>query len=109
MIARGSHRLLLPFVERFSERDFKQKDFFQSHTWLAELAGYGADKNNRTQQFMHQSRQVDGVPLQVIELTGEPGDAVLCHPSIIHAKSPNYSDRPRFMRVKAVVAKRPLD
>ncbi len=41
-------------------------------------------------------------PLRVVELVGAPGDVVVCHPWMLHAASPNRSDRPRFMRVQRI-------
>jgi len=46
---------------------------------------------------------VEGVPLRVVELTGEPGDMVFCHPLIVHCVAPNRGQRPRFMRIKTQV------
>jgi ectoine hydroxylase-related dioxygenase (phytanoyl-CoA dioxygenase family) len=40
---------------------------------------------------------VDGVPLQVIELTGVPGDVWLMDLRVLHAASPNASVHPRIM------------
>jgi hypothetical protein len=41
-----------------------------------------------------------GVPLRVVELTGEPGDMVFCHPLMVHCRTQNRGTRPRFMRIK---------
>ena len=41
--------------------------------------------------------RVDGVPLNVMELTGQPGDAWLMDLRVLHAAAPNASDRPRLM------------
>lgn len=41
--------------------------------------------------------RVDGVPLQVMELTGHPGDAWLMDLRVLHAAAPNASNRPRLM------------
>jgi hypothetical protein len=43
---------------------------------------------------------VGGVPLRVVELTGEPGDMVFCHPLMVHCSTQNLGTRPRFMRIK---------
>ena len=43
---------------------------------------------------------VEGVPLRVVELTGEPGDMVFCHPLLVHCGAPNRGAWPRFMRIK---------
>jgi hypothetical protein len=42
----------------------------------------------------------------VVELTGEPGDMVFCHPVIVHCVNPNRGTRPRFMRIKTQVLTR---
>jgi ectoine hydroxylase-related dioxygenase (phytanoyl-CoA dioxygenase family) len=55
---------------------------------------------------MEESVEVHGVPLQIAELTGEPGDAVLCHPALLHAQSMNCSTVPRIMRRTNVRRKR---
>lgn len=43
---------------------------------------------------------VEGVPLRVVELTGEPGDMAFCPPLIVHCRAQNRGARPRFMRIK---------
>ena len=45
---------------------------------------------------------IDGIPARVVELVGEPGDAVICHPSLLHAASMNCTDAPRFMHVATI-------
>ena len=47
---------------------------------------------------------VGGVAVRVVELCGGPGDVILMHPWLLHAASPNASDRPRFMLAKDIVA-----
>jgi ectoine hydroxylase-related dioxygenase (phytanoyl-CoA dioxygenase family) len=112
LLVSGSHRLIEQFYHRLSPADqhLKQKSlksrFAQSQSWLAELTGLTYESNNRTQRFMKETTEVDGVPVNVIEVTGKPGDAYLCHPAIFHAASPNHADVPRFMRVKGL-AKQP--
>jgi ectoine hydroxylase-related dioxygenase (phytanoyl-CoA dioxygenase family) len=49
---------------------------------------------------------VEGVPLRVVELTGEPGDMVVCHPAMVHCAAPNRGTWPRFMRIKQQVLTR---
>lgn len=43
---------------------------------------------------------VDGVPLRVVESTGEPGNMVFCHPVMVRCAGPNQGTRPCFMRIK---------
>ena len=49
---------------------------------------------------MESGAVIEGVPLRVVELTGEPGDMVFCHPLIVHCGSLNRGPEPRFMRIK---------
>ena len=67
-------------------------------TWLAELAGKTPDRGDRIRRFMEEGAVIDGVPVRVVEMTGEPGDAVLWHPALYHGRSHNCSSVPRFMR-----------
>lgn len=39
---------------------------------------------------------IDGVPLRVVELTGEPGDVILMHSDCFHAVAPNRLTQPRM-------------
>jgi ectoine hydroxylase-related dioxygenase (phytanoyl-CoA dioxygenase family) len=67
------------------------------------LTGLAPSPANRVAAFMDRETVVDGVPLRVVELTGEPGDMVFCHPVIVHCAAPNRGARPRFMRIKQQV------
>ena len=40
---------------------------------------------------------MNGEPLQVMEVTGAPGDAWLMDLRVLHASAPNAGDRPRVM------------
>ena len=108
LLLEGSHRLILPFFRPLGpdrggakQKSLKRR-FLQSHPWLAELSGYAPDRGDRVRRFMEEGATVDGVPLRVVEATGEPGDAILAHPSILHAASYNRAELPRFMRVGGI-------
>jgi hypothetical protein len=77
--------------------------FHRSHPWLMALAGLAPSPPDRVAAFMDREAVVDGVPLRVVELTGEPGDMVFCHPAVVHCAAPNRGARPRFMRIKTQV------
>jgi ectoine hydroxylase-related dioxygenase (phytanoyl-CoA dioxygenase family) len=49
---------------------------------------------------MEVETEVHGIPVRVVELTGEPGDMVFCHPTIVHCVSPNRGAQPRLMRIR---------
>ena len=72
--------------------------FHARSAWLSDLVRRVEDGVDRVEQFMSRDTEVDGVPARVVELTGKAGDAVLCHPWLIHCGAPNALDRPRLMR-----------
>jgi hypothetical protein len=47
---------------------------------------------------------VDGIEVDVVELTGAPGDVVITHLHVFHAMAPNVSQRPRQMLGRAIRA-----
>lgn len=52
----------------------------------------------RIEKFMKQTYiDENGFRLRVLETTGDPGDAILCHPFLYHASSQNLNRVPRFM------------
>ena len=67
------------------------------------LTGQAPSPADRIAAFMDRETAVEGVPLRVVELTGEPGDMVFCHPVMVHCVAPNRGTRPRFMRIKTQV------
>ncbi|MBV8085398.1 MAG: phytanoyl-CoA dioxygenase family protein [Chloroflexi bacterium] len=76
---------------------------FMAHApWLKALASASDTSPDRAARFMAQDGDVEGLPARVVELTGEPGDVVLCHPMLFHCVAPNTADRPRFMRTTMI-------
>jgi hypothetical protein len=112
LILSGSPRLLLRHdaaLQRSGEphnpygvRDLNDR-FHRSHPWLAALAGAAVSPVDRIAFFMEAGTEIDGVPVRVVELTGEPGDMVFCHPVMLHSASPNHGTQPRFMRIAGVL------
>lgn len=109
LLVSGSHRLIEQFFHRLSPEDQRLKQkllksrFALSHPWLVELTSNTDQSPNRIQRFMQETTEVDKVPVKVVQVTGEAGDAYLCHPAIFHTASPNHADVPRFMRVKGLL------
>lgn len=68
------------------------------HPWLAEMMRHGGVDSRPTTTLMESEADVHGVPVRIVELTGEPSDAVLCHPAMLHAVSANCAPLPRIMR-----------
>lgn len=90
----GSHGLVAPYLslgEAF--RLERVRTSLAGHPWLRGLwrpgEGDGGDGCDRTQRYMNDGTTVDGVPLRVVELTGEPGDVILMHSDTFHAVASN--------------------
>jgi hypothetical protein len=109
LILSGSPRLLIQqerLIPAGQPRAFGARlweRFHRSHPWLMALTGQAPSPADRTAAFMDQETIVDGVPLRVVELTGEPGDMVFCNPVMVHCMAPNRGTRPRFMRIKTEI------
>jgi Phytanoyl-CoA dioxygenase (PhyH) len=109
LILSGSPRLLiaqerrLPADQRTGLGALPWARFHRSHPWLMALTGLAPSPADRTAAFMDAETAVDGVHLRVVELTGEPGDMVFCHPLMVHCVAANRGPRPRFMRIKTQV------
>jgi len=106
LILSGSPRLLIqqerriPASQRGGSGAGIWERFHRSHPWLMALTGQAPSPADRTAAFMDGETRVEGVPLRVVELTGEPGDMVVCHPVMVHCRAPNHGVRPRFVRIK---------
>lgn len=104
----GSHRLLRAFYGSLTpeQRRLPHKEhrrmFSTWDPWLAELTGHTPATGSRSATFMERETEVRGIPCRVVELTGKPGDAVLCSPGILHAIAENHGRVPRMMRSKMV-------
>jgi len=107
LLVSGSHRLIRHFFEsgRRHQTPVSLNEFRLSYPWIAELSGITSkikDHQERIQYFMQEETEVEHIALKVVEVSGAPGDAYLCHPAIFHAASPNHADVPRFMRAKRI-------
>jgi hypothetical protein len=66
------------------------------HPWLRDLWNGDGD-TDRIHRYLTAGAVIDGVPVRVEELTGEPGDAVIMHPRLLHVVAPNSLPAPRMM------------
>jgi hypothetical protein len=91
----GSPRLLIqeepriPASQRRGSIAVLRERFGRSHPWLMALTGQAPSPADRIAAFMDAETIVEGLPLRVVELTGEPGDMVFCHPVMVHCVAPN--------------------
>jgi len=99
VVLRGSHQLVARHAARSPEtvhaRELRSA-LRAEHPWLAELFGT-ADQPDRIHRFMDADVRIDDVDLRVVELTGEPGDAILMDARTLHTIAPNCLDTPRMM------------
>jgi hypothetical protein len=110
---RGGGTLLLPGTHRLVDRYREglpapagagRKNwlpFMRHHPWLARLLD-GADLPDRGRPLVGAAGEIDGVPVQVVELTGSPGDVVVTHQHVFHTRSPNTATVPRLMLGKEI-------
>jgi hypothetical protein len=94
------HYETLPAEKRALGHIYEIGRFRRSDPWLATLSGHAPSPPDRIAAFMQAGGEVGGVRVRVVELTGEPGDVVFCHPLIVHGTAPNCGTAPRMMRIK---------
>jgi hypothetical protein len=75
--------------------------FLRHHPWLARLLD-GADLPGYGRPLVGAVEEVDGVPVQIMELTGSPGDVVIAHQHVFHARTPDTGALPRLMVAKEI-------
>jgi hypothetical protein len=99
LVVQGSHELVRRIVSRSHDHDGGQSadlrhQLVAMHPWFAALSRPGGE---RVQQFMLDGDEVDGVRVQVAELTGRPGDVIAMMPWTLHNFSMNCATTPRLM------------
>jgi hypothetical protein len=101
-IVSGSHRLVGAWAATRPEVATRpsaasRKALLHDHRYLRELCAQDGDPAGRIERFVDGEEVVDGVPLQVVELTGTAGDVILMHPLLLHARPTNAGTEPRFL------------
>jgi hypothetical protein len=71
--------------------------------WFRELCSPGG-REERIARFLARATPFGGSSLQVVELTGEPGDVYLMHPWTPHTLAPNCGVRPRIAMTERIHA-----
>ncbi len=106
MLLPGTHRL----VDRYRGEDLPApvgagaenwRPFMRHHPWLARLLD-GAGRPDHGRPLVGAAGEIHGVPVQVLELTGSPGDVVVTHLHVFHTRSPNTGTLPRLMLGKEI-------
>jgi hypothetical protein len=96
----GSHQLTTPAAPQAGNAPVRSHDMkvhlSPLHPWLRDL--WKADNDtDRTHRYLTAGADIGGVPVRVEELAGEPGDAVIMHPRLLHVVAPNTLHTPRMM------------
>jgi hypothetical protein len=105
-VVAGSHRVIRRFVGARPKRKLEKMKqvrlaLLRSDPWLECLASPEEDLERHT-RLTTPGCEVDGVPVQVEELSGEAGDVIVGHPWLLHAGAPNCGERPRLMCVQRI-------
>ena len=109
LFVQGLHRITLAYYaeldpeERRSKHAVHRRRVMARSAWLRQLMGTEPGPEDRVACFMDRATEIDGVPLRVHEMTGEPGDVYLCHPLLAHSAAPNALDTPRVMRGRTLM------
>lgn len=100
LVVTGSHRLTTPKgpqADNAPVRSHEVKAHLSTlHPWLSDLWNPGGDAD-RIHRYLTAVADIDGVHVRVEELTGEPGDAVIMHPRLLHVVASNSLPTPRMM------------
>jgi Phytanoyl-CoA dioxygenase (PhyH) len=100
LMVSGSHRLAYKWFQENppsrGARSAQMRRLLQKQPYVRDLHSPGDDEE-RIQRFMRYAQDVDGIPLQVVEATGDAGDVILVHPLVMHVAAPNNAPEPRLM------------
>jgi ectoine hydroxylase-related dioxygenase (phytanoyl-CoA dioxygenase family) len=100
LVMTGSHRLTMPTgpqADNVPARSADVKAHLRTvHPWLRDLWKARGDVD-RVHRYLAEGAVINGIQVRVEELTGEPGDAVIMHPRLLHVMAPNSLDTPRMM------------
>ena len=105
LVATGSHRIVQALAGqhsgRMSSAEVRQA-LVRQHAWFADLMSPPRAGEDRIARFMDAATVVDGVPLRVEEIIGEPGDVLLMHPHALHNGSDNVLATPRLALTQTI-------
>lgn len=107
LILTGTHRLLRTYTNATGDPldtndKTRRRKLGSRHPWLQDLWGPAADTAaaGRSRRYLREGAVLDDVPVRVVELTGEPGDAFLMRADTFHTPAPNGRTEPRMMLAK---------
>lgn len=90
----GSHRLLNT-GSRMNSADLRKT--LNKETYFRELMSNHNNERGERSHFLFQVGRVGDVELQVVEMTGDPGDVYFMDMRVLHTIAPNCRPTPRIM------------
>ncbi|MBM7783613.1 phytanoyl-CoA dioxygenase family protein [Tenggerimyces flavus] len=106
LIVTGSHQLVRRFGQPDVHNRAQRRILGAIHPWLADLWGR-KPLPDRRRRYVENGAVIEGVPVQVVELTGDPGDTFLMRGDTFHAVAPNALVEPRTMLIKGIPLQSP--
>lgn len=107
LVLPGSHHLVDEYRKRYDEPPPGGKQnwrpFLRHHPPL-DLLLNAASRPDDGRSIVGERYDVNGVPIDVLELVGLPGDIVITHLHVFHASAPNTNDTPRQMLATSIAA-----
>jgi Phytanoyl-CoA dioxygenase (PhyH) len=106
LIVTGSHRVLRAHaadaaIDHSTKNKGVRRKLGDRHPWLRDLWSPARDASfDRRRRYLEEGAVLDGVPVRIVELTGEPGDAFLMRADLFHTPAPNALDQPRMMLLR---------
>ena len=106
LVVCGSHQLIRRYMDDTGEDPHPRRlrRALEAHSWSGDLWNPppGLSSGERARRAMVGGAVVDGIPLRVVELTGDPGDVYFMHCDTFHAAAPNALDVPRMMATSMI-------
>jgi hypothetical protein len=105
LVVAGSHRLAIEIAVREGALPSAKMRarLAATHPWFAELFARSGDGEIRAR--MNERATISGIEVEIDQLMGEPGDAILMHPLMLHGVAHNASETPRAMVTITVARK----
>lgn len=106
MVLAGSHRLQAAYAASVAPAERTDglaswSKLLRRDPWTDRLQGAG-DEPARSEALLDGEHEVDGIPVRLVELTGEPGDVWFTHLHLFHCPSTCSADRPRIVTATLV-------
>jgi hypothetical protein len=108
LLLAGSHRL----VERYRQ-GLRQEErggnsvswgrFMRQHPFLDRLRR-GGSPEDPGRELLGRAHDIDGIDVEALEVSGQPGDVYLSHGQVFHCAAPDTSAIPRLMLTGGFVA-----